>query len=65
MVGTKTRKWKYQTSVSQGNVTTYESYFAKNASEAIDKTIEGSLASIKKCMPDKLTIEQKRDYVFN
>lgn len=62
---TRTRKWKYLTSISQGNITTYDKYFAENISEAIDKAIDSSLASIKKCMPDKLTIEQKRDYVFN
>lgn len=61
----RTRKWKYKISVTQGNLTTYNNCFASNASEAIDKAIDESLVSIKKCMPDKLTVEQKRDYVFN
>ncbi len=62
---TRTRKWKYTTSITQGNITSYSACFAENISEAIDKTITDSLATFKKCMPSKLTVEQKRDYAFN
>lgn len=65
MVDTRTRKWKYETSYTQGTVVSFNAHYAENESQAIDKVIEESLKTMKKCMPAVIKITQKRDFIFN